>query len=183
MIRNSDPTYVVYKNHRYEIDTDYKTALRCLELSGDETVSDMERVLGIEYMLFGVLPRDNEEVEYLFNKAKLYLQCGEPEEVHLHRKRDMDFEQDYNFIEASFQSDYDIDLSTTHMSWWRFMRLLSGLTDKSVLSRVRQIRNQDLSEIKDPKYRSELARAKEQLALKEKWTEEEQAMINEFDSL
>lgn len=182
---NSDPLYVRYKDKRYDINTDYKVALKCIRIGNDKTLSEIERVLAIEYKLFNVLSKDPEEVRYLWDKAELYLRCGEPKKEHENRMPDMDFDQDYNYIEASFQSDYGIDLSAETMSWYRFSRLLNGLTNKAVLSRVREIRTYDLSEIKDPKQRAKIAKAKAELCLVDpnQYTEDEAAAIDAFDAL
>ena len=182
---NSDPLYVRYKDKRYDINTDYKVALKCIQIGNDRSLSETERVLAIEYKLFGVLSRDPEEVRYLWDKAELYLRCGEPKREHEDRTPDMDFDQDYNYIEASFQSDYGIDLSRETMSWYRFYRLLNGMTNKAILSRVREIRTYDLSDIKDPKQRAKMAKAKEDLALipPNQFTDEEAAAIDAFDAM
>lgn len=185
-VRNYDPEYITYKGEKYYINTDYRYAMRCMQLIGDRNVSDLERSLGLVYILFGVIPEDNEMLRYFLEKTKVYLQCGETNETHLSRKKDMDFLYDFKYIEASFQSDYGIDLSIENMSWWRFMRLLEGLTEDSVLSRVRYIRNYDVNEIKDPKFKNEMQRAQKDLRLPsedEQYTDEEQAQIDKFNSL
>lgn len=63
----------------------------------------------------------------------------------------MDFEQDESYIEASFMSDYQIDLSSMNMHWWRFCTLISGLTEKCILNQIRSIRNYDLNDLHDQK--------------------------------
>ena len=61
---------------------------------------------------------------------------------------------------------------------------LTGLTDKSMLSRVRDIRNYDLSTVNDEKFKEKMRLAKKEVALDdEEYTEEEQEEINEFESL
>lgn len=62
--------------------------------------------------------------------------------------------------------------------------MLTGLTDKSMLSRVRDIRNYDLSTVNDEKFKEKMRLAKKEVALDdEEYTEEEQEEINEFESL
>ncbi len=179
---NSDPLYVRYKDKRYDINTNYKVALKCIKVANDQNISELERVLAIEYMLFNALSRDPEEVRYLWDKAEKYLRCGETKAEHEDRTRDMDFDYDYNYIEASFQSDYGMDLSKEDISWYRFMRLLCGLTEDSILSRIRNIRTMDLSDV-DPKHRGKVAKAKEELALPKEYSEEEAAAIDAFDAM
>ena len=80
-------------------------------------------------------------------------------------------------------SDYHIDLSKEDMHFWQYVTLLKGLTETCVLSRVREIRNYDLSEIKDSKLRNKMANAKKEVALPVRRSQEEQAAVDEFESL
>jgi nitric oxide reductase large subunit len=112
-----------------------------------------------------------------------YLRCGEKEEAHTSAKRDMDFNADEKYIAASFMSDYQIDLSKTDMHFWQYIHLVQGFTERSVMSRVREIRNYDLDELKDPKTRAKMVKAKEAVALPEKFSKAEQSVIDEFEKL
>ena len=51
------------------------------------------------------------------------------------------------------------------------------------MSRVREIRNYDLTELKDPKARAKMAKAKEAVALPNKFSRDEQKAIDEFEKL
>lgn len=94
-----------------------------------------------------------------------------------------DFEQDQSYINASFMSDYHIDLEKSDMHWWTYCDLLNGLTEDCVLNRVRYIREFDINEIKDHKERSKMLKAKESVSLKRKEhiiTESEKKAHNKF---
>lgn len=86
-------------------------------------------------------------------------------------KVSMDYQQDWKYIRTSFFSEYNIDLDTTKMHWWRFYDLLCGLSEKCILNRVQYIRDFDLSQIKDSKEREKWIKQKEVLALKHKENE------------
>lgn len=178
-----DPEYVVYKGQRIPINTSFRNGLRALHVVNDSSLSEFERIYGMIYILFSVLPTDSEMAIFLFEKGQRYLQCGDENETHQSRPKDMDFDYDMGFIEASFQSDYGIDLQTANMSWWRFIRLISGFTEHSVMSRVRQIRTADLNEYKDPKSRDKIAKAKRELSFEQEFTDEEKALIEKFNAL
>ena len=109
------------------------------------------------------------------------------DEILTEREPDMDYTYDMGLIIASFISDYKIDLSEPEnetMHWWKFIDLLNGLSPKSALNRVREIRNKDLGDYKDnPKAMEELIQAKRLVALPEKITESEQEALDEFDRL
>lgn len=59
------------------------------------------------------------------------------------------FLYDADLIFSAFMSQYKIDLSTEDMHWYKFKALFKGLGADSKLAEVMQIRNLDLSEIKD----------------------------------
>ena len=100
---------------------------------------------------------------------------------------DMDYEQDFDYIKASFMSDYQIDLEKTDMHWWSFVNLMNGLSNSElgnccILNKIRNLRNFDVSEIKDAKEREKILKAKQSVALKKerKITAEEQANAEQF---
>ena len=166
------PRYVRVNNKKYKINTSYKTALKCNEIAEDENISDIERALAIIYVLFGEEAlNDVENRNLLLEKAKKYLLCGQ--EPSNDGNRDMDFKQDFPYIKASFMSDYHIDLNEKDIHYWEFYELLNGLSNSDIgncciLNRVRNLRNFNLSEIKDVKEREKIRKAKESVALKKK---------------
>lgn len=175
------PEYAEVDGVRYKINTDYRVALRCFEVIDDNTICDEERALAIVYLLFGCLPEKN--IAEFLRIAGNYLRCGEEEITAETAERDIDFIADEKYIAASFMSDYKINLNSTDMHFWQYIQLIQGFTDKSVMSRVREIRNYDLSELKDPKTRAKMIKAKEAVALPDKFSREEQKAIDEFEKL
>lgn len=175
------PEYAEVDGVRYKINTDYRVALRCFEVIEDNTICDQERALAVVYLLFGFVPSSNAG-EFL-RIAGNYLRCGEEETTQESTERDIDFIADEKYIVASFMSDYKIDLPSVDMHFWQYIQLIQGFTDKSVMSRVREIRNYDLSELKDPKTRAKMIKAKEAVALPDKFSREEQKAIDEFEKL
>ena len=177
----------------YEANTDFRIAIRCNEIAQDETIGDYERVLGIICTIFGGNALDNpEHYEKLLKWAKNWLSCGQ-EIIDTHEQPDMDYVEDMDYIEASFMSDYQIDLENTEMDWHKFNKLMNGLSNSDmgnccVLNRIRNLRNYDVSQIKDSKERQKIAKAKEQVALKKykkennltKEQEESMARLNEI---
>ncbi|MEE3324798.1 MAG: Gp15 family bacteriophage protein [Methanosphaera sp.] len=164
------PEYVEVECKRYKINTDFKIALECNRIAEDD-IDDRERALAIIYMLYGDEGLDNpNHYVKLLELAKKYLSCGKEIEDLEDKEPDMDFFEDWDYIEASFQSDYKIDLSNTKMHWWKFFKLMDGLSNSElgnccVLNRVRNLRNYDVSEIKDKKLKEEILKAKKSVAL------------------
>lgn len=168
---NSYPNFVRVKDKKYKINTDYRIALKCNEIAEDTSISDEERGLAIIYLLFGDDGINNSDNwEELLKLAIKYLKCGK-EDTENKEEANMSFNQDWGYIQASFFSDYNINLDKVEMHWWQFYDLICGLTDKCVLNRVRFIREFDVSQIKDSKEKQKWIKQKEQLALKKKQKE------------
>ena len=175
------PEYAEIAGKRYKINTDYRVALRCFEVIEDPDISDEERALAVVYLLFGVVPTSDHE-DFL-RIAGDFLRCGKPQDAHPTSEKDIDFTADEEYIIASFMSDYRIDLPRTDMHFWQYIQLIQGFTERSVMSRVREIRNYDLEELKDPKSRAKMVKAKEAVALPQKFSRAEQEAIDEFEKL
>lgn len=169
---NNYPEYVEINDKRYKINTDFRVAIRCNEVAEDETIGDYERALAIIYMLFGDEGINTpEHYETLLKVAKKYLSCGKEIDIDEVGKPDMDFVEDMDYIEASFMSDYHIDLANTNMHWWKFFNLINGLSNSElgnccVLNRIRNLRTFDTKNIKDAKEKQKIEKAKKEVALK-----------------
>ena len=166
------PKYVIISDKKYKINTDFRIAIECNELALDETIGDYERALAIIYKLFGNEGIDNpSDYEELLKSALKYLACDKEIDNKKNEDPDMDFVQDMDYIEASFMSDYNIDLSIVKMHWWKFNKLINGLSNSDlgnccVLNRVRNLRNYDTKDIKDPKQLKKIKDAQNQIALR-----------------
>ena len=176
----------------YTADTSFRTAIECNRIAEDETIGDFERVLGIICTIFGASALDNpSHYEKLLKWARKWLSCGK-EIKDIQEQPDMDYIEDMEYIEASFMSDYGIDLQKEEMDWEKFNKLINGLSNSEmgnccVLNRVRNLRNFDVSQIKDAKEKDKIIKAKEQVRLKKKnirkdvkLTEEQQKSADEF---
>ena len=179
----SDPEDAEVNGKRYKINTDFRIALRCNEISENNDIMDEERGLAIVYLLFGDEGINNiEDSNELLEIALKFLSCGQKKEKDNKKEEvDMDFEQDWNYIQTSFFSDYNIDLTKSQIHWWKFCNMLGGLTDKCIFNRVRFVRNFDISQIKDSKEREKWIKQKELVALKREKTSEEKRLDEIFE--
>ena len=172
-IRLNNPEYVKIGDKKYKINTDFRVALECNKIAEDKNIGDTERALAIIYKLFGDKGlNDFENQSELLRLGIKYLSIGKEVEKN-DEEPDMDFEQDMDYIEASFMSDYGIDLSKEKMHWWKFYNLINGLSNSEmgnccVLNRVRNLRRFDASTIKDSKERQKIIKAQRSVALKKK---------------
>lgn len=169
----NNPEYVKIGDKKYKINTDFRVAIECNNIAQDDSIGNTERALAIIYKLFDDKGLENpQDWEKLLELGIKYLSLGKDTSgVDNNTEIDMDFNEDMDYIEASFMSDYRIDLTTEKMHWWKFYNLLNGLSNSElgnccVLNRVRNLRTFDLSQIKDSKEREKLAKAKEMVALK-----------------
>ena len=185
------PEYAKVEDKKYKINTDFRVAIECQDIATDETISDYERALAIIYKLFGEDGINTpQHYEKLLELAVKYLSCGKEVDMKGNEEPDMDFTQDMDYIEASFMSDYNIDLTNIEMHWWKFYNLINGLSNSEmgnccVLNRVRNLRNFDTKDIKDQKELEKIKKAKQQVALKKRvvkksLTTEQQKNIDNF---
>jgi len=188
------PQFVEVEGKRYKINTDFRNAIECNRIAEDETIGDIERVLGIIYTLFGEEGINTpEHYEKLLEMAKKYLSCGK-EFVETNEKPDMDFIEDEGYIRSSFQFDYKYDpYEEEYCHWYKFYNDLSNLSNSEfgnccVLNRIRNLRNFDVSKIKDRKEKEKIMKQKEQFALKKnrkekKITNEQQESMNALNEI
>lgn len=165
------PQYVEVNNKRYKINTDFRVAIECNRIAEDKTIGDLERGLAVIYALFGDEGIDTpEHYEKLLDLAKKYLLCGKEYDTKRNEKPNMDFIQDYSYITTSFMSDYHIDLDNCEMHWWKFIDLMNGLSNSEfgnccILNKIRNLRDLDISTIKDAKARKQIIEMKKEVAL------------------
>jgi len=184
------PEFVEIDGQMYKINTDYRVALACFRAINDDDLSDISRAYAVITILFGHENPQTGEIDGVpdnaneaLKMADKYLKCGNTKTSVENQKADMDFEYDMPYIMASFMSDYGIDLEKTDMHWWKFCELISGLTEQSVLSKIRDLRNTDLSEYKDPKIRAKLQKAMKNVELpqrKYKATDEDISFLKDL---
>ena len=166
------PEFAEIKGKIYKINTDFRIAIECEQIAKSKKIGDMERTMAIIYKLFGEEGlNDFENYGDLIKIAITFLTCGKGKEKN-DEKPDMSFAKDKDFIEASFMSDYHIDLSKETMHWWKFIKLLNGLSNSElgnccVLNNIRNMRRRDPSKIKDPKERQKLIEAQEKFSIED----------------
>ena len=191
----NNPEYVKVGDKKYKINTDFRVAIECNNIAQDDSIGNTERPLAIIYKLFGDEGLDNsQDWDKLLELAIKYLTLNKDTSgVDNNTEIDMDFSEDMDYIEASFMSDYGIDLTTEKMHFWKFYTLLEGLSNSElgnccVLNRVRNLRTFDLSQIKDSKERERLAKAKEMVSLKNdkhevELTEQQKESMRKLDEI
>lgn len=190
----NNPEYVKIGDKKYKINTDFRVAIKCNEIAQDDNISDNERALAIIYKLFGDDGLNNtQDWSKLLELGRKYLAIGKDNVSADDDEVDMSFSEDMDYIEASFMSDYKIDLSNEKMHWWKFYSLLQGLSnsefgDCCILNRIRNLRTMDISKISDMKERERLAKAQEVFGLKKtrhevELTKEQEESMKKLDEI
>ena len=173
------PNFVEIDNEKFEINTDFRIALKCNAIATQNNVSDTEKALAIIFLLYGEKGlKSHAYYSKLMELGLKYLSCGK-ELKKSDKEPDMDYEQDMSYIEASFMSDYNIDLENTKMHWWKFNNLMNGLSYSEignccVLNRIRHIRTMSTKGITDRQTLKEIAEQKKFFALKKKGPNQKQ---------
>lgn len=160
------PTQMKASGHIYNINTDYRVAIACFRAIYDDEISDLERFYAIESLLLGTDVLEEDE-EILKDKIANYLRCGEEENT---KDEDIDFDylQDEKSVRTSIRQCYHINLNEiSYMHWYEYNELISGLNTDSLINRIRDLRNYDLSNVNDEKERQKIIDAQERVALKE----------------
>lgn len=193
---NNYPEYAKIGDKKYKINTDFRVAIECQSIATDESISDYERALAIICVLYEEKAIDDSLKDInicnkLLEIAIKYLSCGKELDNKSKEEPDMDFNQDKGYIESSFKYDYKYNpYSLNYLHWYEFYNDLNNLSNSEmgnccVLNRVRNLRNYDTKEIKDPKERKKVEEAKKQVALKKEhkkreFSEKEQQNMEEF---
>lgn len=176
------PTKMEANGHIYPINTDYRVALACFRALDDENITDLERFYAVETLLLGSEVLEEDEM-ILKDKIATYLKCGREDEVS-NDEIDFDFLQDRNKVKISIRQCYnnlDID-RIEYLHWYEYNELIEGLTEDSLIDRVRQIRTLDVNEIEDKNKRQKAIEMKGKLSLKKKikMTKEQEKAQEEF---
>ena len=176
------PTKMEANGHIYPINTDYRVALACFRALDDDEITDLERFYAVETLLLGSDVLEEDEM-ILKDKIISYLKC-ERDDAESDNEIDFDYLQDENRVKISIRQCYnnlDVD-KLEYLHWYEYNELIEGLTEDSLIDRVRQIRTLDINQIDDAKKRKKALIIKQRLSLnkKVKMTREQQQAQEEF---
>ena len=162
------PTKMEANGHIYPINTDYRVALACFKALDDDEITDLERFYAVETLLLGSDVLEEDEI-ILKDKITSYLKC-ERDDAESDDEIDFDYLQDENRVKISIRQCYnnlDID-KMEYLHWYEYNELIEGLTEDSLIDRVRQIRTLDINQIEDAKKRKKALIIKQRLSLNKK---------------
>lgn len=191
----NNPEYVRTKNGKnYKINTDFRVALKCNEVSMDASIGDLERTLAIVYLLFGdegIDPKNRDDLGELVDLGYRYLTLDK-EPTNRDEEPDMDFIKDKPYIRSSFIQDYKYNpYEMEYLHWWDFYNDLNNLSNSEfgnccVLNRIRNARKYDPSKIEDRKERENFIKFQESISLNKeehKLTKEQEESMNRLNEI
>lgn len=198
----SQPDVIESKTADYEVVMDFSRVLRLFELYKQDDI-DVSEKLFITIEMFFLTPINEipeEDFQPILEGLTQKIIGDNSREETVERdmkgnileedKKFYDFEEDADYIFASFMQDYGIDLIKEReksnyywnkvqsgtmslekfrnhtMSWDKFNALLTGLSETSKFRRVIEIRQMEIPENATEKERKEIKKAKSAVALK-----------------
>lgn len=180
------PYWVEFEGERYEINPYFDTVLKVLSLQKETALTDYEKIdLSCELLVNGKLPRGISKKTKLLNEViKTLIESPKENDT---SPQAFDFAQDSGSIYSSFLMDYGIDLYEQQgkLHWWKFIHLFKGLSDKTKIVQVMQIRQKPMPPPNkhNTEERATLARLKSLYALERSQHETEQDFANGLKKL
>ncbi|WP_029344313.1 Gp15 family bacteriophage protein [Lactococcus lactis] len=198
----SQPDVIEAKTADYEVVMDFSRVLRLFELYKQDDIDVSEKLFITVEMFFlapiNEIPEEDFQLILEGLTQKIIGDNSREETVERDMKGNIleeekkfyDFEEDADYIFASFMQDYGIDLIKEReksnyywnkvqsgkmplekfrnhtMSWDKFNALLTGLSETSKFRRVIEIRQMEIPENATEKERKEIKKAKSAVALK-----------------
>lgn len=185
---------IEYKGRRIRLRLFFDVVLRAFELLEDDEFTETEKWAMLPY----IFAEDKEDINGLSRDERVTLVKAifdnfirEPAEAapgdnqqqsqSTTEEEIFDFQQDAEYIYASFLFDYKLDLFEQQgkLHWRKFQALLKGLSEESKFSKIIEIRT--MKEPKEGEERKRIKELKQIYALKKKPVDEE-AAIKELDA-
>ena len=180
-MRLNDPlvTSFEYKGVEYSIDLSFDNVLDVFDVFEDESLRDYEKadiclamLIGVEYQantidLWNYVYETFIRVE---DKRPIeYDRKGNPMPVQKESKQSIDFNKDAEYIFASFQQAYGMNLFQMQgkLHWSEFKALLSGLPSDTIMQRIIQIRLWEPSKGESSEYKQAMRELQRIYALEE----------------
>lgn len=157
---------------RYELNTDFRTAIRFEITMLDSGLSPEEKVWTALDLYFRSIPDD---LEAAMEAVIDFYRCGKTDKGSGTRggERIYSFAHDGQYIYAAFRQQYGIDLTRERLHWWQFRALFNALSQDTLFVKIMGWRSMEIDSKTPPDERERLRRLKEQYALPVSQTENE----------
>ncbi|WP_096435917.1 Gp15 family bacteriophage protein [Alteribacter populi] len=181
-MRLNDPlvTSFVYEGKEYPLNLAFDNVLDVFDVLDDKTLRDHEKAeINVE-LLSGESLKGEESINlwnYIYenfieieNKKPIeYDLKGNPLPVKKDNKKMIDFDKDAEYIFASFQQAYNMNLFQMQgkMHWLEFQSLLNGLPTNTIMQRIIQIRLWEPSKGESSEYKANMRELQKVYALED----------------
>jgi hypothetical protein len=157
---NELPHFVYLKNEKYFINTDYRIFIKFEEeMQGKNTKQVIYDCLSEFYPAFSIIEKKdllNEAVEQFI----LFYKCGKKDIESTKKgnkgkaKSIFSYKYDDQLIWGAYHSQFNIDLSSVRLHWWKFKAMWVSLDSECQFSKIRGYRayngkDKDILELKD----------------------------------
>lgn len=141
-----------YRNRTYRLNCSYDNVLEVQRLYREKDLGDMDKAMkALEMLVCSRMKlkflRPSWKLELLELIVKEHIELPKRPPVG-RQKKTVDFEQDSDYIYASFMEAYGLDLVDCQgkLHWKKFMALFQGLPEKTKIKEVMRIRAMDMPE-------------------------------------
>lgn len=136
LLINDLPTKININGKIYDINYDYRTALKIMMALEDTQLFNSEKVLIMVNLLYKEkIPE--EDLEEACRKACLFIDCGKSNEEKKETKRIYSFSKDGNYIFTGINSTHQIDITKiTNLHWWKFMALFMDMNTECTFNEL-----------------------------------------------
>ena len=138
------PNYFTYNGKKYKLNLAFDNIINMFDLfKTDILVSGEITQFVLEMLIVNPIGVKSDAIDMIFND---YINIAKKSNDN--SMRVLDYKQDSMYIYSSFMADYGIDLFEQQgkLHWWKFVSLLSGLSEKSKMREIMSIRSRPLPE-------------------------------------
>ncbi|MFD1411520.1 Gp15 family bacteriophage protein [Lapidilactobacillus gannanensis] len=183
------PRNVDLSGVKYELNLAFDSVLYALKAISDPDLTDKDKLESfLNILIIGHLPSEDvwldlyDQVINLLSDASPETAVptdlnGNPIKIKSNQPNIKTYDSDFDaqMIYAAFKQAYGIDLIDQQgkLHWYKYQALLNALPENTMFYQVRNIRNTNLSDIKDKEQRHTMAKLKEQVALPDEYVEKE----------
>ena len=177
------PKTLTISDREIPIDSNYRTALLCMEACNDPDLSDAEKKYLLMDLIIGIDKLKTEEYEEALQKIVWFLDCGKEFDGH-HEKKAMDWQQDEQMIFAAVNKVAGKETrEEKYIHWWTWMGYFSeigeGLFSTVVSIRVKKNRGEKLTDAEKEFYRKN----RKLVDIQKKYSQEEQKEMDELNRM
>lgn len=139
----SPPEYLTIDGVQYPIDTDFRTWIRFQQIITQQKTDEEKTADLLQFIAALGLPFSDNTLSAMVE----FFKAGDISKAKESKGPVYNFETDGSLIFSAFLTQYNQDLTTEKMHWWRFKSMFSGLSDQHMITKVMWARGADKSKM------------------------------------